>query len=56
VQLGEARGDHIEVLKGITEGQTVATAGIFKLSNGAPVTVNNDVMPVFETQSNPADR
>lgn len=56
VQLGEARGDHIEILKGITEGQAVATAGIFKLRNGASVTINNDVVPAFETNPNPADR
>ncbi|WP_053979566.1 efflux RND transporter periplasmic adaptor subunit [Marinagarivorans algicola] len=56
VQLGEARGDFIEVLEGVQEGDVVATAGLFKLRNGAPVAVNNAVVPTFERDPTPANR
>lgn len=56
VQLGEARGDFVEILKGVQEGDVVATAGLFKLRNGAAVAVNNDVVPTFEREPTPANR
>jgi membrane fusion protein (multidrug efflux system) len=56
VQLGEARGDYIEVLKGLDEGAVVANAGLFKLRNGSSVTLNNEIMPTFEHTPNPVDR
>ena len=40
VQLGERRGDFVEVVKGLEQGQTVANDGVFKLRTGAVVTVN----------------
>lgn len=40
VQLGERRGDFVEITKGLEEGDTVANDGVFKLRNGAPVKVN----------------
>ena len=39
VQLGERRGDFVEVTKGLEEGQTVANDGVFKLRNGATVSI-----------------
>ncbi len=39
VQLGERRGDFVEILKGLEEGQTLANDGTFKLRNGATVTI-----------------
>ncbi len=56
VQLGEARGDFVELLEGAQEGSVVATAGLFKLRNGAPVAVNNKVVPNFEHDPAPANR
>ena len=41
VQLGERRGDFVEITKGLNEGDTVANDGVFKLRNGAPVKVND---------------
>ncbi len=52
VKLGEARGDFVTVEKGLTVGQVVASAGVFKLRNGAPVVINNTVVPEFSL--NPA--
>lgn len=39
VQLGERRGDFVEVTKGLEEGQDVANDGVFKLRNGATVLI-----------------
>jgi len=40
VQLGERRGDFVEVTKGLEDGQQVANDGVFKLRNGATVKIN----------------
>lgn len=37
VQLGERRGDFVEVTKGLEAGQQLANDGVFKLRNGATV-------------------
>jgi len=42
VQLGERRGDFVEVTKGLEVGQTVAKDGVFKLRNGAAINVTED--------------
>ncbi|MFK7855979.1 MAG: efflux RND transporter periplasmic adaptor subunit [Granulosicoccus sp.] len=39
VQLGERRGDFVEVMQGLEQGQSVANDGVFKLRNGATVKV-----------------
>ncbi len=39
VQLGERRGDFVEVTKGLEEGQNLANDGVFKLRNGATVLI-----------------
>jgi len=39
VQLGERRGDFVEVTQGLEKGQSVANDGVFKLRNGATVKV-----------------
>jgi membrane fusion protein (multidrug efflux system) len=45
VTTGATRGDQVAVLSGVKDGETVVTAGQLKLHNGAPVFVNNSVMP-----------
>jgi len=42
VQLGERRGDFVEVTKGLEAGQNVAKDGVFKLRNGAAIDVTED--------------
>ena len=56
VQLGQTKGDYIEVLQGVKEGQVVASAGLFKIRNGAPVAINNNIGPTYEQSPNPLDR
>lgn len=45
IKTGATRGDQIAVLSGITEGQTIVTAGQIKLRNGAAVVIDNTVQP-----------
>jgi membrane fusion protein (multidrug efflux system) len=53
VRTGESHGDSVSVLTGLKPGDRVVSAGIFKLRNGAPVTVNNDIVP--PSVNNPPD-
>lgn len=43
VQLGRTRGDFIEVSKGLEGNERVVSAGAFKLRNGTPVKIENEV-------------
>jgi membrane fusion protein, multidrug efflux system len=45
VKVDGARGDQVGVVSGISPGDEVVTSGVFKLRNGAAVTVNNKVQP-----------
>lgn len=51
VRLGQVRGDFIAIVEGIEAGQEIVTAGAFKLRNGAPIAVKNEVQP--QAQLNP---
>ncbi len=55
VKLGPARGDQVAVLSGLSEGALVVSSGAFKLRNGAPVQVNNEVQPANEARPRPED-
>jgi membrane fusion protein (multidrug efflux system) len=43
VKTGEARGDFVEIVEGVRQGQEIVAQGAFKLRNGAPVRINNSV-------------
>jgi len=55
VRTGQSHGDFVSVLSGLKPGDRVVSAGLFKLRNGAPVTVNNDIMPKPSKTPNPAE-
>jgi membrane fusion protein (multidrug efflux system) len=55
VNLGTRRGDRVAILRGLTVGQEVVTAGVFKLRPGAPISVNNSIVPKNELNPTPAD-
>ncbi len=55
VKTGSARGDQIAVLSGIAPGTEVVTSGVFKLRNGAAVTVNNNTQPTNDPAPRPED-
>ena len=55
IRTGRAKGDFIAVTEGLQPGETVVSAGAFKLRNGAIVEVNNDMAPRPERQPRPED-
>jgi len=55
VRVGEARGDFIAINKGLNAGETVVSTGVFKLRNGMPVTINNDLAPKPQLNPTPED-
>ena len=55
VRVGEARGDFISINQGLEPGQTVVSTGVFKLRNGMPVLINNDLAPNPQLNPKPPD-
>ena len=55
IRTGRARGDFVAITQGLKPGETVVTAGAFKLRNGTPVAVNNDLAPQPELAPTPPD-
>lgn len=55
VQLGQARGDFVDVLDGLKAGETVVTSGVFKLRSGMVVVVDNKLAPKPELDPKPGD-
>ena len=55
VKVGPTRGDRVAVLSGVNAGDEVVTSGVFKLRNGAAVSVNNRVQPSNNLAPTPAD-
>jgi membrane fusion protein (multidrug efflux system) len=56
IRLGERRGDLVAVASGLAAGDTVVSAGAFKLRNGVSVVVQNDLAPQAEVAPTPTDR
>lgn len=55
IRTGRARGDFVSVTQGVKPGETVVSAGAFKLRNGTPVEINNDLAPQPELAPTPPD-
>ena len=53
VRLGEKRGDFVAVTRGLAEGETVVSTGVFKLRNGQAVVVDNRLAPPFRESPRP---
>lgn len=56
VTTGETRGDQVQVLKGVKDGEIVVSAGQLKLHNGTPLIINNSVVPANDADPRPADQ
>jgi len=56
VRLGERRGDLVAVASGLDAGETIVSSGAFKLRNGVPVVVHNELAPKVEVAPTPVDR
>ncbi|MFI4954324.1 MAG: efflux RND transporter periplasmic adaptor subunit [Gammaproteobacteria bacterium] len=55
VELGATRGDQVQVIKGLKEGDQVVTGGQMKLKNNALVVINNSVVPTNNPNPNVVD-
>jgi len=53
VQLGRSRGDFVAVIKGLSAGDRVVSAGAFKLTNGATVLINDEMQPEASLEPTP---
>lgn len=55
VKVEGSRGDQVAVIGGVKPGEEVVTSGVFKLRNGAPVTINNSIQPSNNPKPKPED-
>ncbi|GAB3527154.1 efflux RND transporter periplasmic adaptor subunit [Photobacterium alginatilyticum] len=55
IRLGEKRGDYVAVLSGLQEGEVVVSSGVFKLSNGQAVVIDNTLSPDFKLAPEPGN-
>jgi membrane fusion protein (multidrug efflux system) len=55
VRVGEARGDFVAITQGLKAGETIVSTGVFKLRNGMPVTINNELAPKPQLNPKPID-
>lgn len=55
VRIGEARGDFVAVKEGLKAGDVIVGTGVFKLRNGMPVVINNDLAPKPQLNPKPID-
>lgn len=53
VRLGPSRGDFIAVTHGLKPGDRVVSAGAFKIRNGVPVVLNDEMQPKPSLTPNP---
>ncbi len=55
VTLGDTRGDQVQALAGVKEGDVVVTAGQLKIKNGTPVAVDNSIKPTNDPNPTPQE-
>jgi membrane fusion protein (multidrug efflux system) len=55
VTLGDTRGDQVQALSGVKEGDVVVSAGQLKIKNGTPVTIDNSVRPSDDPNPTPQE-
>jgi membrane fusion protein (multidrug efflux system) len=55
VKISGSRGDQVGLISGVNPGDEVVTSGVFKLRNGSPVLVNNQVQPSNSPKPKPED-
>jgi membrane fusion protein (multidrug efflux system) len=53
VRLGDQRGDFVAVKEGLEAGEQVVSSGVFKLSSGMPVVIDNTLAPNAELAPRP---
>ena len=55
VTVGETRGDQVQALTGVKEGDVVVTAGQLKIKNGTPVAIDNSHEPSNDPNPTPQE-
>ena len=55
VRLGTRRGDFVAVVEGLEAGEQVVSSGVFKLSSGMQVTIDNTYAPQAELAPRPGN-
>jgi membrane fusion protein (multidrug efflux system) len=55
VQLGQRRGDFIDVVDGLKAGEIIVTSGVFKLRSGMKVVIDNTLAPKPGLDPQPSD-
>jgi membrane fusion protein (multidrug efflux system) len=55
VKIEGSRGDQVGIVSGVNPGDEIVSSGVFKLRNGAAVTVNNKVQPENSPAPKPSD-
>lgn len=53
VQVGDTRGDQVAMKSGVAAGEEIVTAGQVKLRNGAPIVIDNTVVPTNDAAPTP---
>ena len=56
VTTGKTRGDQVQILKGVNEGDVIVSSGQLKLQNGSSVVVNNTVVPKDDANPKPQEQ
>ena len=56
VVTGATRGDQIQVLDGISDGEEIVTSGQVKLKNNSLVSINNSVVPSNDANPHLTDK
>jgi membrane fusion protein (multidrug efflux system) len=54
IRTGDTRGDFVTVTQGLKAGETIVSSGVFKLRNGMPVVINNELAPKPQLSPSPA--
>jgi membrane fusion protein (multidrug efflux system) len=55
VKVDHSRGDQVAIASGLKPGDEVVTSGTFRLRNGAPINVQNNVQPSNNPAPKPED-
>ncbi len=55
VKIDGTRGDQVGIISGLNPGDEVVSAGVFRIRNGAPVRINNQVQPGNNPNPTPQD-
>ncbi len=55
IRTGRTQGDFVAVVEGLKDGETVVSSGAFKLRNGVPVAINNELAPQPQLRPEPED-